>query len=379
MNRYRTPAAPMAPASQMAAYEAVYGPPPPSRGKKFAKRLGKLFALVLVAATLWFGFSLYQSIAKLTGESNPLNLFGSLSKSELKTTDGRTNILLAGYSADDPNHGGADLTDSIMVLSLDAKNDNAVMISIPRDLYVDIPGHGYAKINAAYEYGEWGKFSEAGYPAGGMGLLEKTVTQNFGIGFNYYALINYTAFRQTVDAVGGVTVTIKSTDPDGLYDPNANLRLPNGTVQLNGQQALDLARARGAGYGSYGLGRGDFDRTANQQLILRALKDKISSTSTITNPLKVVELANALGDNVKTDLTLGEMQTLYSEGAGLKDSSITSLTLNNYNGENLLRSYRTRDGQSALVPAAGVDDYSRIRSVITVLFGDQTDPANGTN
>lgn len=361
----------------------AYGPAdfrrPLSRGKRIRRGIGKFLALSLVVATGWFGFNLYQSIANLTGEGNPLALFGSLQQSTLKTTEGRTNILLAGYSADDPGHGGAELTDSIMVMSLDAKNDKAVVFSIPRDLYVEIPGHGYAKINAAYVYGERDGFNEPGYAPGGMGLLQKTVSQNFGIGFNYHALINYTAFRQAVDAVGGVTVDIRSQNPRGLYDPYANLRLPNGTSQLSGQQALDLARARGAGYGSYGFAQGDFTRTANQQLILKALKDKISSTSTIANPVKVVELANALGDNIQTDLTLGEMQTLYSEAKSMPSESITTVTLNQYQGKNLLRSYATYDGQSALIPAAGIDDYSQIRAAVDGMFGSGTDPAAGAS
>src|SRR5581483_1704119 len=149
-----------------------------------------------------------------------------------------------------------------MLLSINTKNNTAWMLSIPRDLWVNIPNHGYNKINAVYEFGQNDNFSENGYPNGGMGELEKIVSQKLAIPIDYYALINYTAFKQSVDAVGGVSINIQSHDPRGLFDAYTHLKLPNGNVTLNGQQALDLARARGdnaAGDISYGFPQSDFD------------------------------------------------------------------------------------------------------------------------
>jgi len=356
-----------------ATYDMTYDQPRRT-SRRWLRIVRNLLITAIVAGIGWFGYQLYQSAANLTGNKNPLSLLGGLAPASLKQTDGRTNILLAGYSNDDPDHSGADLTDSIMILSVDTKDDNdAVMISVPRDLYVEIPGYGYSKINAAYEYGEQNDFSESGYPDGGMGLLEKTISQNFGVQFNYYALLNYGAFRSAVDAVGGVTVDIQSSNPNGLYDPNTNLKLANGSTELDGQQALDLARSRGEGYGSYGFAQGDFTRTANQQKLLLALKGKIGSASVVANPLKVAQLSNAVGDNVKTDMTVGEMETLYGKTKGLSDGSIKSVTLNDYNDENLLASYTTRYGQSALIPAAGLDDFSEIQAAVrSLLNGDTT-------
>jgi LCP family protein required for cell wall assembly len=333
----------------------------------------KRAVLLLMAAVLlgggFIGWKLYANAAKLAGTNNPFKLFSTFTPSPLNETNGRVNILLAGYSADDPGHQGADLTDSIMILSVNPTTKSAVVISVPRDLYVNIPGYGYSKINAAYEDGQAEHFSASGYATGGMGLLEETLTQDFGISFNYEALINYTAFKDAVNAVGGVTVAIKSSDPRGLYDPYANLNLPNGTVTLNGQQALNLARARGDGYGSYGFTAGDFDRTAHQQQILLALKDKASSAGVISNPLKIGQLADAVGNNVQTDLSIGQMETLYEDTKGISDANIKTVTLNNYNGHDLLAGYLTADGQDALIPAAGLDDYSQIQSVVQSLAG----------
>lgn len=128
-----------------------------------------------------------------------------------------------------------------MVVSLDTKNHTGFMLSIPRDLYVDLGGSwGHQKINAANEVSS---FRQAGYPAGGMGQLEQVVQNELGIPIDYYALIDYTAFKDAVNAVGRITVTIQSSDPRGLYDAYTNLKLPNGQVTLTGNEALELARS----------------------------------------------------------------------------------------------------------------------------------------
>jgi LCP family protein required for cell wall assembly len=316
----------------------------------------------------WYGTGMYMSMAHALVQTNPVELIKGLTATELQQTNGRTSILLAGYSADDAGHSGANLTDSIMMVSIRQSDNSAVMISIPRDLYVNIPGHGYSKINAAYEYGEQDGFSEAGYAAGGMGLLEKMVQEATGIDSNYYALINYAAFKDTVDAVGGVSTTINSTDSRGVYDPNTSINLPNGVANLDGQTALNLARARGSGLGAYGFADGDFTRTQYQQQILIALKQKVGSASVDLNPLKISNLVTAVGANVKTDLQLGEVLSLYSASKNLDTSSIESYTLNDVGGTNLLDYYTTPSKQSALIPADGIGDYAGIQSAVNQLL-----------
>jgi len=317
---------------------------------------------VLVFAS-WYGWGVYRNLARITGNNNPLQLVGAFTPADLEQTNGRTTILLAGYSKDDAGHSGAELTDSIMVISVNQTDKSVTVLSIPRDLYVNIDGYGYSKINAAYVYGEQSDFSEAGYADGGMGLLEKTVEDSLGIDSNYQALINYTAFKDLVNAVGGVTVDIKSSNPKGFYDPNTNLKLSNGATRLDGQTALNLARARGEGYGSYGFVQGDFTRTQNQQQILLALKAAAGSG---LNLMKVTNIANAVGNNVKTDLELNEIKTLYMIMKEYDAGTIKTVTLNDVGGKNLLMSYRTSTGQSALVPAAGIDDYSAIKAALSL-------------
>jgi len=346
--------------------------PQPRKWKKAVKRLLIILAIILALSGLWLGWKFAANIIKVFGWGGLKDIFHS---QKLKGEDaGRVNILLAGNSADDPGHGGAELTDSIMLLSLNTKDKTGYIMSIPRDLYVNIPGNDYAKINETYPDGKRQNFNEDGYANGGMGLLEKVVAQNFGVTPNYYALVNYTALQQAVNAVGGITVTVTSTDPRGLYDPSLDLqtrqplvKLPNGPVNLDGRQALDLARARGDSYYSYGYANSDFTRTENQRKILLALKDKGTATSTLSNPVKLGQLFDSFGKNVETDFKTSELRRLYQLSKDIPTGKVTSASLNNANGQNLLTSYRTRSGQSALVPVAGIDDFTRIKAFIAGL------------
>jgi LCP family protein required for cell wall assembly len=332
------------------------------------KRSVIVVALLVLLIGGWVGGKFAYNAHKLFGG----NILGILKTTKLKGEDeGRVNILLAGNSADDPGHDGANLTDSIMVMSVDTKHNKAFLLSIPRDLWVELPGGGHQKINAAYPDGQSEDFSESGYPSGGMGELEQIVSENMGLPIHYYALIDYNALKQAVDAVGGIDLNIQSKDPRGLYDPNIDwstkgplVKLTNGVHHLNGQQALDLARARGDAYNSYGFLGSDFDRTDHQRQMLVALKSKAVSAGVMSNPAKLSSLSDAIGNNVKTDFTLPEVHRLYDITKLIPGSSIQSLSLNSANGKNLLMSYASPSGQSALAPAAGVDDYSDIQSFI---------------
>ncbi|MDB5166584.1 MAG: hypothetical protein JWM37_656 [Candidatus Saccharibacteria bacterium] len=344
--------------------------------KSYTKRAALVFVALIVFSGGWMGFKVYRNIAKITNNSNPFSLLSAFQPVTLKGQDtGRVNILLAGNSADDPGHQGSNLYDSIMILSLDTRDNTAFMLSVPRDLLVDIPSLGYQKINTT---GTVKDFRAAGYPNGGMGQLEALLEKNLGLDINYYALINYTAFRDTVNAVGGVSVNIASTDKRGLYDPNiakvdgGPLKLTNGTQQLDGQTALNLARARGDHSRAYGFPASDFDRTAHQRQLLMALKAKVSSSSVLADPLKIGKLADAMGNNISTDMKLNEMETFYSLTRKLNDGQIKSYNINKLDNKQMLANYTTSAGQSALVPAAGVDDFSDIQASVRKL--SSTDP-----
>lgn len=335
------------------------------RTKLSLKRAALILGVIVLLIGGWVGGKFLYNFHKLFGG----NIFGIFSSTKLKGEDsGHVNILLAGNSSDDLGHQGGDLTDSIMLVSIDTKNNKAFLLSIPRDLWVHIPGDGHAKINEAYVDGENQKFDQSGYPTGGMGLLEKVVAQDFGVTIDYYALINYSAVRDAVNAVGGVDFTVKSSDPRGLYDPSIDyathqplVRLSNGVHHLNGEQALDLSRARGDAYGSYGFPMADFDRTEHQREMLIDLKNKVVSAGTLANPAKLSNLSDAIGRNVRTDFSVGEVKRLYDLTKNINGNSMQSLSLNNVNGVDLLSNYSSSSGESALIPAAGIDNFSAIQ------------------
>lgn len=346
------------------------------RGGWFKKLFGgitlKRTVITLVILMLicggWLGYKFLNNAHKVFGG----NILSVLKTTRLKgENEGRVNILLAGNSADDPGHNGAELTDSIMLMSVDTRNKSAYLISIPRDLWIKIDDYGHQKINEAYVTGKENEFKQSGFAKGGMGQLEQVVSDSFGVPIHYYALVDYNALKQGVDALGGIDYTVKSSDSRGLYDPNIDwttkgplVKLTNGPHHLTGQQALNLSRARGDAYNSYGFAASDFDRTAHQREILIAAKSKAVSASVITNPAKLSSLSDVIGNNVKTDLKLNEVRRLYDLTKDIPSSNIKSLSLNKADGKNLLTSYATPQGQSALIPAAGLDNFSAIQAFI---------------
>jgi LCP family protein required for cell wall assembly len=376
-NAKKFPSVGMALPSYNSANGGQYQPAAPKkklgRFKRFIKRITlKRAVITLVVLVLLTGGFVAGKFAYNAHKLFGGNIFSILSTSKLKgESNGRVNILLAGNSSDDPGHQGADLTDSIMLVSIDTKDHKAFLLSIPRDLYVNIPTAGHQKINDAYVVGQNNNFSAAGYPNGGMGQLEQTVARDFGVPIDYYALINYQAIKDAVNAVGGITINIQSSDPRGLYDPSKDytthgplVDLTNGQHTLDGQQALDLARARGDAYGSYGFDASDFDRTQHQRQMLVALKSKAETAGVLANPAKLTGLMDAIGNNIQTDMKLPEVHRLYDITKKINSSNIQSLSLNDANGKDLLANYTAYDGESALVPALGLDNYSAIQEYI---------------
>jgi LCP family protein required for cell wall assembly len=350
---------------------------PKTNSRKILKRslLGALALILIISGYL--GFRFFRSIDKVFHGNIISDTQAFFSTTPLKgESNGRVNILLAGDSADDSGHQGGNLTDSIVVLSVDTKNRTAFMLSVPRDLWVNIKGVGWQKINAANAIG----LNIPGYPANGMGRLEYIVSQNLGIPINYYALANYSAFRDAVNAVGGITVNIQSPDPRGLYDPSIDwstrgpmVKLSNGIHNLNGQQALNLARARGDAYGAYGFPSSDFDRTAHQRLLFSAIAQKALSLGVISNPVKVGNLFDSFSKNVQTDMTLQNILRFISITKGFDLNKVKSYsycsTMNSAScGVPIITTYQDpATGMSALVPIKGVSDYSQLVDYYTRL------------
>ena len=343
--------------------------------KTFFKRLAIIVVVLLVLLGAYIGIKAFIASSKVF-KGNIFDLLGQ--GQQLKTDQyGRSNILVFGTSEDDPDHedAGADLTDSIMLISLDQKNKNAAMISVPRDLWVKYGkacSAGYeGKINALYQCcaGESGTKDEAA----GADALKQEIGDDFGIDIQYYAHVNYTVVKQVVDAVGGVDITIESSDPRGILDRNFDwkcryqcyyVKYPNGPTHLDGEHALYLARARNdpGAYPGYGLPQGNFDREKNQQKILTALKEKATTAGTLSNPVAVTGIIDALGDNVRTNFTGPEVKTLTSLGKDIPSDKIKSISL--VDPGSMVVTTGNMGGQSIVRPVAGIYDFSEIQSYI---------------
>jgi len=337
-----------------------------SRKRKILTTLLVLF-LILIGVGSWYGGQIINSLDKVF-HGNPLSDVQALfSSTKLNgESQGRVNILLAGDSADDPGHGGANLTDSVMILSINTNNHTAFMMSIPRDLWVYVPGLGsYQKINAANDVTN---FNQSGYPQGGMGQLQQIVQTDLGIPIDYYALINYAAFQDAVNAVNGITIDIHSPDPRGIYDSYTHLKLPNGEVTLNGQEALDLARARGdvpAGDITYGIPNSDYTRTMYQREMLVSLAAKAKTLGVITNPVKISSLFSAIGNNVQTNLNLQDVLRLVQLTKGITPSTLGSYeysaSLTGAANPLLVGYLDPASGQDGLIPSAGIGNYGQLQ------------------
>jgi LCP family protein required for cell wall assembly len=340
-----------------------------SRRYKIIKRSILTLLAIFILISGFLGWKFVHNASKVFKG----NIFGIFSTTKLKGEDqGRVNILLTGNSADDPGHDGALLTDSIMVISIDTQHNNGFIMSIPRDLWVKYGTNSCSfgtegKINAVYECGEEIKFKQDGYPDGGIGLLEKDIHDDFGLNINYYVKINYTAFKDAVNAVGGVPFTVKTDDPRGIYDGNISkadkgpLKLTTGLHVLDGQTALNLARAR-CDTVCYGFTRGDFDRTEHQRELLLTLKDKALSAGVLSNPAKISSLLDAVGNNVQTNFQTNEIRRLYDIGKLIQNQNIQSVGLADTN-VNLVTTGMI--GNSSVVkPVAGLFSYSQIQAYL---------------
>ncbi len=231
------------------------------------------------------------------------------------TLDGAANFLVVGSDsrAKDPMDPkqfdvvGAQRTDTIMLVHLQADHRHGYVISIPRDAYVYIPPGGNSqggklKINAAYAYG-------------GIKLLVKTVEQFTGDQIDHVVVISFKGLENVVDALDGVDVTVDHS----TYDPETHKRFAKGVNHLNGEQALFYVRQR------HGLDGGDFDRIKRQHQFLAALLSKAGSTGTLTNPVKLNRFLSAASKSIAVDEGL-QLTDLVFQFRSLRPSDFTFLT-----------------------------------------------------
>ena len=229
---------------------------------------------------------------------------------------GVTNILLLG---EDDDAGGVSRTDTMIVVSINSRDKTASMLSLPRDLYVHVPGWTMGRLNQAQPVGQG-----RGHPEGGIGALKDTILYNFGIPINYYARVNFDGFVQIVDALGGLEMTINCSLTDWrLISPELDpqdeenwekFTLDQGVQQMDGDLALWYARSR--------LSTSDFDRNLRQQQVLRAILNTGVDLGMVT---EVPALWGAFQDTVETDMDIGRILQLAAIAPAVRANGIQSL------------------------------------------------------
>ena len=343
----------------------------PNSGNIKKKRISKkkaifrTLAFTVIAALLvtgWiFGKAWWNANKALSGGGDAVAFSKEIDPNSLTGEgDGRVNIMLTGKGGE--THEGGELTDSIMIASIDPINNGVVLVSLPRDLWVKPKDLWPMKINAVYSSAK----SQALYKnpkdikaaeKAGIDTLEKTVEDYTGVKINYYGMIDFTAFQEAVNTIGGIDVTLEEpyTDPT-MYIGRKLLSLPAGTTHLDGATALGYARSR------YGAERGDFDRGEHQQKVIVGIKDKVLSLGTFSNPLKVSQLLDTMGNRVQTNFALNDIMRLYDLSKNIQTQNIKNVDLA-MEGEAVVTTDRIGD-QSVVVPKAGVDDYSEVKQYI---------------
>ena len=249
--------------------------------------------------------------------------------------DSRVNILLMGIDRR-PGEGFVSRTDTMMVLSIDPQTDTAAILSIPRDLYVQIPGYNEDRINTALVLG-----AREGDYLDGAALAMQTVSYNLNIPIHHFVLVDFGAFVRTIDLLGGVDVNVpyEINDPEYPdmnygYDP---LYIPAGMQHFDGTMALKYARTR--------HGDTDFNRADRQQQVLFAARQKALELGVGEMLLRAPSLYREVEDGIRTDLSLEQMLRLAKTISDIPAANIRNEVLD----FDYVSSYRTPGGASVLL------------------------------
>ncbi|MEP7162755.1 MAG: LCP family protein [Candidatus Moraniibacteriota bacterium] len=281
------------------------------------------------------GQSLFQKSAPLKGE-----------------TAGRVNILLLGRAGE--HYPGKNLTDSVMIMSLDTKGKRVALLSLPRDLFAPIPGTGTStKINSLYQIGLSNN--------AGADIIKKSVEFMTGLPIQYSAVIDFDGFEKVVDALGGISVDVVRDFHDPRY-PGKNYSyetfdITAGWQRLDGATALKYARER------HNDPEGDFGRAKRQQQILQAMRERALSFPVFLNPFTLHNFLSSLGKSITTDIAPEELKRFIEIGQSYDTQNVSTSVVDAWKKESLLRVSHidTPSGPAfILVPRSGSWDEVRL-------------------
>ena len=298
------------------------GGPAPKRPRKRARRIIRWVVVAVVVALVASGGYVFYNYQRFVAGVSTIDAIDPNSGDDFDGTD--QNILLVGddHRPDGATQaqlaqlgteasGGGTATDSMMVLHIPADGSTATIISFPRDSWVDVPGYGKNKLNAAFSLG--GGNDD---PAGGARLLISVIQNMTGLTIDHYVRVSLLGFYNIAEALGPIDVCLNNA----VKDPYSTVDLPAGVSTLNAQQALAFVRQR------HGLPRGDLDRQVRQQYFLSVEARKMLSAGTLLNPFKLGEVLDAVSSSIETDSGLNFIN-LATQMKGLNADNITTATI----------------------------------------------------
>ncbi len=254
--------------------------------------------LVLLASGSSWAFTEWAS-----GKLNRSDVFGGLLDGERPDSGptGALTFLVIGSDHREDDAEGDRRSDSMMLVHVNNDRDHVNVVGLPRDSWVDVPGHGKNKINAAYAYG-------------GPQLAIQTVESASNVRIDHYVEVDFTGFTDVVDAVGGINVCL----PEPIHDPKAHLAMDAGTHQVDGQEALAFSRTRQTS-------GGDLDRIDRQQQVISALLESALSSETLSDPTKLSSFLDTALSAVTVDEGL-DTETINQLGGQVGDLSLDDVS-----------------------------------------------------
>ena len=258
-------------------------------------------AILVVSGWAWLTYNDFKS------DIRRVNAIGGAGKPGSDVDGKDQNLLIVGNDDRDTatdkelsqlgttRDGGSYNTDTMMLMHLPANGQKATAISFPRDSYVEIPGHGKAKLNAAYVDG---MVDSHGNKAKGAQLLVETIENLTGLTVDHFVQVDLLGFYRISNAIGGVPVNLCQAQKE----PNSGIDLPKGVTKIHGTQALAFVRQR------YGLPNGDLDRIKRQQYFLSSAFRSVSSAGTLLNPFKLQKLLKAVSNSLQMDNSLDPLK-----------------------------------------------------------------------
>jgi LCP family protein required for cell wall assembly len=340
--------------------------------KRFAlKKTFLLFLsviLILMSATAIYFFWKINSVSHkiiLTSETDQnknntdLSAISERDKTLLQgENDGRINILLLGIAGE--NKPGKNLTDTVMIMNIDTRTKKIGLLSLPRDLYVNIPKtQNYTKINSIYQYG----INENQ----GIGPIKKTIENITGLNIHYFLVVDFEGFEKVIDTIGGINIDVQRDIYDPRYPgPNYSyetFEIKKGLHKMDGATALKYARERHADP------EGDFGRAKRQQQVIQAVKNKSFSLKTFLNVITLNKLLDALGDHIKTNIELEEISRFLALGRQLDTQNISTAVIDAWEKDSLLKvSHIFNENTRMFILIPRVGNYSEIQELANNIF-----------